>query len=380
MPGLGVGELQTTKRNGVWIEPPGNVRRYFRYAPEFIDDPGNTGICEGIGPAIYLSPPVFASALCDVTIVGYRTLLSDGGFRDDEILVGGELAEATYLDKMALADGFSNENTGLRRVGGSGFELERGSRAERHIPGTTLVLCSHEPSNYGSLLFRVIPKLVTARELGLSDLPALVWATPPLFQRVLAVAGLRPERIIRHDFDSITRLDRAIAPSLRNPNAFLDRESAAFMQSLSDRFETRPRGRRLYVSRITHSRVSGVSRVMMNEEALAKRLADLEFEIIEPEQLSFEDQIAAFAAADIVVGPAGSGMFNTVFCRPGTKVIDIESETHWIYGHAGLFASCQLRYGLFVGRVDAGDKRPAHRRWAVDIDPLMDRLSSFLQA
>lgn len=33
-----------------------------------------------------------------------------------------------------------------------------------------------------------------------------------------------------------------------------------------------------------------------------------------------------FHEADVVVGPGGAGMFNTVFCRPGTKVVSIEFE------------------------------------------------------
>jgi capsular polysaccharide biosynthesis protein len=119
---------------------------------------------------------------------------------------------------------------------------------------------------------------------------------------------------------------------------------------------------------------------MLNEDKLAERLADLAFEIIEPERLTTEEQIATFASADMVVGPSGSAMFNVVFCRPGTKLVDIESEPNWIYAHTGLFASCQLRYGLFVGRADPSDSRPVHRRWTVDIEPLMDCLSDFIRA
>jgi hypothetical protein len=366
--------------SGTWMEPPARERLLFRYAPEFIDDPTGAGIFAGLGTAVYRSPPVFAMGLRDARLVGYRTTISDGGFRDDEILVDGPPAIETFLDKIAQPDAFPNEQTGLRRLPDGRFELGGLGRTERHIPGTTVVLCSHEPSNYGSLLFRVIPKLVTLGTLGLADLPMIAWTWNPAFQRLLAIAGVAPEQQIPHDVDAITRLDRAIVPSLRNPNAFLDRESHAFMQGLSDRYDHPPFGRRLYISRLRHGRVSGSTRVMTNEDVLAARLGALDFEVIEPERLTLEEQIATFASADLVVGPSGSAMFNTVFCRPGTKIVDIESEPHWIYAHAGLFASCSLRYGLVVGRTDPADPSPVHKRWSVEVEPLMERLAAFIRA
>lgn len=379
MPPLAAEEL-TLGPAGTWTESPGRVRRLFRYAPEFIDDPSGSGIFAGLGAATYRSPPVVVSAYDDARLVGYRTVVSGGGFRDDEVLVDGAPAVAAFLDKIGQRDAFANEQTGLRRGADGAFVLQGGGRAERHLPGTTVVLCSHEPSNYGSLLFRVLPKLHTLGQLGLLDLPMIAWSWLEPFKRLLHIAGVAPGRLIQHDLDLITRLDRAIVPNVRNPHAYLDAESHAFMQGLADRFDHPPFGRRLYISRLRHGKVSGSTRVMLNEDVLAARLADLNFEVIEPERLGVEEQIAAFASADMVVGPSGSAMFNTVFCRPGTKVVDIESEPNWIYAHAGLFASCGLRYGLVVGRADPSDASPVHRRWTVDVEALMARLAAFVHA
>jgi hypothetical protein len=70
-------------------------------------------------------------------------------------------------------------------------------------------------------------------------------------------------------------------------------------------------------------------------------------------------------------------MFNCVFCHPGTKLIDLESEPHWMYAHTGLFASCQLEYGIFCGQSDPDDPVPEHKRWTVDIEALIDRIQDF---
>jgi len=119
---------------------------------------------------------------------------------------------------------------------------------------------------------------------------------------------------------------------------------------------------------------------MLNEETLIHRLLKIGFEIIEPEKLTAAQQVEAFSSAAMVVGPAGSAMFNCVFCEPGTKLLDIESEPHWIYAHAGLFASCELRYGIFIGQQDPTDLSPVHRRWTVDIERLLDRIDSFTRS
>ena len=293
-----------------------------------------------------------------------------------------DAAEAAFLDKLDSPDRFLNEETGLRRDAPDGA-LHASIRAAGQ-PGSCRERrpCSARRSRAISArsCSACCPSSLALRQLGLGELPLLVWAWPPAFRRLLGLFGVEEGQIVQHDLQTISRLERAIVPSLRNPNAYLDHESWALMQRVSDRCMGKLSGRRLYISRLSHGKVSGSTRVLQNEDQLAAALGRLNFEVIEPERLSSEEQIAAFASADMIVGPSGSAMFNVMFARPGTKVVDIESEPNWIYAHAGLFASCQMRYGLFVGQCDPADERPVHRSWTVDIPALMDRLSSFINA
>lgn len=364
--------------SGICIEAPGRTRTFLRYAPEFIDDPDGTGLFRGLGPAVYASPPAFVAALEGASVIGYRTILHDREFLNDETY-GDRTAE--FLAKLRSPDPFLNEETGLAGTGADGqFELRNPDRPASHIPGVAAVLCSTEPSNFGSFIFRVLPKIHALRAAKLAELPVLVYAEHPTKRALLELCGIRPERIVRHDTRRITRIDRAVIPSLRNPNALLDHESRALFRDLRHQFGAAPRNRRLYLSRIGHSDATGAGRRMLNEPDLARALEAIGFEIIEPERLSAQQQIEAVSSAALIVGPAGAAMFNAVFCHPGTKLIDIESEPHWIYAHAGLFASCELRYGIFVGRVDESDARSVHRRWTVDIDALVRRIGAFAAA
>ena len=80
----------------------------------------------------------------------------------------------------------------------------------------------------------------------------------------------------------------------------------------------------------------------------------------------------------MVVGPSGSNMCNVAFCKAGAKVVDLQSEPNWIYAHIGMFASCGVQHGIFVGRVDEDDVRPVHRRWSIHVDSLIDRVNWFI--
>jgi capsular polysaccharide biosynthesis protein len=361
---------------GAYIEPPGNERRFLRYPPMFIDDPASTGIFDTMPAEIYAYPPNFVVTAADATLIGNRTILSQGHFFCDE---SQKHRLATYLDTLARPEPFYNEETGLKRAARSDiFMLKEASRATRSIAGSAVAITSNEPSNYGSFLFRILPKMHILRQTGLLNLPIIVWNGTSSYTELLTLAGADASAIIHHDTRGRLHADRLIVPSMRNPSAYLDPETRALFRHMVDRFgEPRQPGRRLYVSRLLNGNSVSSHRQMLNEVALIDRLRADGVQIFEPLGKSAQAQIKAFSSADMVIGPSGAGMFNTVFCHPGTKVIDIESEPHWIYAHAGLFASCDLPYGIFVGQVDPTDERAAHKRWAVDIDSLINRMKEF---
>lgn len=77
-------------------------------------------------------------------------------------------------------------------------------------------------------------------------------------------------------------------------------------------------GERIYVSRAKVAR-----RRVTNEGELTAALADAGFATVCLEELTWADQIAAFRAARVVVGPHGAGLANLVFCAPETRVVEL---------------------------------------------------------
>jgi capsular polysaccharide biosynthesis protein len=364
----------------VFVEPPGKTRTFHRRAPIFHDDPDGVGLFPDFSDDTIIYPPPFVASARNARLVGYRTILTqDEFFFNDDSVRGPRRRQ--FLTDLGMPEPM-NEETGLWHARAKDrFALETGERTTQHVEGTVILLSSEEPSNYGSWLFRILPKLHTVAQINLPAPPRyLVWAEIPAFREYLRLMNVAKHQVVHHDPKNVIyHLDHVMVPSNRNNQAFLDPQSVSLYAGLRDKVGGRRQpGARIYVSRMGSRNTS--SRVMLNEADLIERLMALDFRIVVPETLPVAEQIQTFASAEMVVGPAGSGMFNVVFCHPGTKVIDIESEPHWIHAHRGLFASCGLNYGIFVGNATDHQFREHHQAWNVNIDALISRIASFSEA
>jgi capsular polysaccharide biosynthesis protein len=61
----------------------------------------------------------------------------------------------------------------------------------------------------------------------------------------------------------------------------------------------------------------------VHEPELFQQLSKRGFAMVDPGQLSVQEQIDHFAAARVVVAPHGAALANLVFCRPGVRVLEL---------------------------------------------------------
>jgi hypothetical protein len=380
LPRVSRSDLFSRGVDGIVVEGESTTRVFERKRPAFVDDPDHVGLfSSGMGAVQYLYPPAFTAVVTDAILVGYRTILTpnrqfftDEGYAEDSVF-------QHQLKRISKPESFANEATGLRPTNRERFfEFDAGSRISKHVEGNAVVLCSDEPFSYGSFLFRVVPKAKAVRDLGLTSTLCIAYAIQKPFMDLLNFCGISAETIQLHDINALTRIDRAIVPCMRDPHAYLDPESCEVYADLRKNVGCPPSGKKVYVSRYSLNKAGWSTRIMTNESELIAKLESMGFEIIEPELIPVQDQIKAFSSASIIVGPSGSGLFNTMFCHPGTKVIDIQSEPQWIYSYTGMYSSLQLNYGIVVGKADPLDTKSVHRRWTVNIDALLARIKSFL--
>jgi len=140
------------------------------------------------------------------------------------------------------------------------------------------------------------------------------------FQReTLALLGIEQAKIIDGDQVPHLRARELIVPSVPlGGGCFRDWMTEFLRDSFipSDRQNTRPSGRRLYISRAR----AGYRRVL-NVNLLRRH----NFEVFEMETLSVQEQAAAMASCEAVVAPHGGGLSNIIFCSPGTKIVEMFS-------------------------------------------------------
>lgn len=107
---------------------------------------------------------------------------------------------------------------------------------------------------------------------------------------------------------------------------------------------------------------------MLNEAALCDALAQRGFHIVDPSEMSYDDQVRTFARASLLAGAHGSGLMNLLYLPEGAPVVELRGQ------HAGRegvllnqFARvlCQLT-GRPYGAAFFPNE-PGREEWEVDI-------------
>ncbi|GGC41765.1 hypothetical protein GCM10011504_20250 [Siccirubricoccus deserti] len=312
----------------------------------------------------------------DATLLGFGAIIKDGRYFHRYV-------NSAELMLARLADGFggySNEATGLHRFGDA-VVLPR-ERLEDPVVLDMPVLFGtpEEPHNWGMWLLIGLPS--AAEFLANRDRYGkfLCYAEQPWQRRLLEMVGIGPAELIRHD---VSRSYRCSALHLIRHSArdlFVTADERAIFAALADRIARPPATgtpEKLFISRLTRTRKLGAYRGMTNEEALIEGLQHLGFVAVEPEYLPFEEQVALFRNARSIVGLGGAAMFNTVFCRPGTRVVTIESTLTFVDAHTNIFGSLGLDYGVILGDEDLTDPRASQRRWSLDVPRALERIAAW---
>lgn len=242
-----------------------------------------------------------------------------------------------------------------------------------HIGAGVGLAVSNEPSNWGSYLCRILPKIIRFGEMGLDRI--LAYCAGPQHLDLFDLIGLSRGRIIPHDPGRNYEFASALYMSEPTNSLYLEPTARADLARLADRFRAWPR-RRLYVSRRAGLGARS-GRTCLNEQALEDELQALGIEIIHPDQLNVRQQITAFANASLIIGCSGAGMFNAVFAPREAVVIEIESSSNWSYAHTSLFSSLGLRHGFVWGLPMSGHGSGPHVPFEVDVAAVCSRVKDY---
>jgi capsular polysaccharide biosynthesis protein len=102
------------------------------------------------------------------------------------------------------------------------------------------------------------------------------------------------------------------------------------------------------------------------------------FVVIEPERLSFAQQVALFASVDIIVGASGAAFANIIFCKPLTKIIILIPEyadtSFWYWQNIAL-ASGNNVVSYVLGQIDEQADFGIHSDFSIKVSDLVSATS-----
>lgn len=215
---------------------------------------------------------------------------------------------------------------------------------ETHLAGTAVALHTRGASNnYYHFLHDVLPRWGILRQAFPDLVPDHVIAPHQTgFQKqLLALTGLDELPLQQPSSSTTLRADRLLVPA--TPNNHLMAPPTTLQWLRENLPATGPgMGPRLYITRGTTPH----TRCLVHELHLRTELEKRGFVILDPGQHSVQEQIDAFAAAEVVVGPHGAALSNLAFSRPGTKVLELFAPNYvntcyWTIADA---IGCDYRY------------------------------------
>jgi hypothetical protein len=137
--------------------------------------------------------------------------------------------------------------------------------------------------------------------------------------------------------------EQAVLPSLPSFPGAVPPETIQYVRSIIPETNLNKAGK-LYIGRGKSKR-----RKIPEEGRIIDWLKTQGFEIIDCGEMSVKDQAAAFAHAELIVAPHGGALTNLIFCRPGTKVVELLSSNYPNPCYRNLCGVAKLPYIGIIG-------------------------------
>jgi tetratricopeptide (TPR) repeat protein len=214
------------------------------------------------------------------------------------------------------------------------------------IEGTVAFLAKNYCYNYYHWMFEFLPQIEllgrSGIDIGSIDKFAVNHCCFPFQRETLSLLGIPLEKIVETDNNNnhIQARQLLVSSVIRESTKwacdFLRREF------LNDSIIGVEKKQRIFISRKQRRRV-------INEDELVAVLSEFGFKSIAPESLSVAEQISLFATAEVVIGAHGAALTNTVFCSPGTKLIEIFAPDYVNPCYRKLSSQVGLEYWEFIG-------------------------------
>jgi capsular polysaccharide biosynthesis protein len=221
------------------------------------------------------------------------------------------------------------------------------------LAGRTAVVAASGSDVYYHWMVDVLPRLQLLEENNLMqhiDKIIINYQGLSFQKESLAKLGISEEKLLitNNHWNFHTKHETLIVPSLVSPNDIVSKYAITFLRKTFLKPSNKANfSHKIYVKR-------NKTRKILNESEFESVLFKHGFISICLENLTLEAQAMLFYNADFIIGPHGAGFTNIVFCKTGTKVLDIFSP-NWVNPCYWTIANeLELKYAYLIGK----GKRP----------------------
>lgn len=267
------------------------------------------------------------------------------------------------------------------RRDGAGFRVDFGrltDEAVTALDGPVFFGSPIEPANWGMWLLNGLPNahaFVASGQAG----RFLCYAPSDWQKKLLRFMGVDDAKLVNQLPWRTYHCSEIALHQYSMVDLVPDETARAVFRTIAGRCNAgtqAPTPARIFISRRAVTQVSGGGyRALQNEDQLADALSRLGFVVVEPELLSFEEQVRIFSNARFIIGLGGAAMFSAVFAQPGTSLVSIESTSAFALNHARLFASLDLNYGFIFGEQNQAAGNYPHNPWTIDVPGVVQAIS-----
>lgn len=196
------------------------------------------------------------------------------------------------------------------------------------VSGTGLLLVTQCDNNYYHCLFQIPARIWFLESIGFDrtiiDHYFLGLNNSGFQKEILAALKLPKENFIDVNVHPHLKVEKLLlTPMFYNPEPWMiPRLKDLFLGSLPPEIEIH---KRIYVSR-NKAKV----RRILKEEILWRVLEKHGFTFVTLENMTIKEQAQLFSNARMIVSAHGAALANTVFCNPGTKILEFRAVDHTI--------------------------------------------------
>ncbi|MFA9556917.1 DUF563 domain-containing protein [Evansella sp. AB-rgal1] len=304
----------------------------------------------------------------------YLASIKDGLCLKNQVII--------YDNKYILPDSFRHyqyisPHKGLRfnEVSNKFTTKERISETN-YQPGDSIFLSGEISQGYGHFLLEVVSRLWITQYMDISRYKFIM--NPNDNKRwqldILKSLGISKKQILF--LNEPIRCERLHIPV----QAFVLRKYTSsyaynIWTKIGEYYNRSVGPKKIYVSR---SKLNNKRRQLVNEKEVEKIFASFGFRIVHPQELSVGQQINLFKNANIIAGPSGSGMYNSVFQRKSRRKLVLTTRNFVKMSDILINTSTSGQLNYFFGETIENHKSIHEAKWRINIYKLRKFLKCYL--